>query len=336
MLIASCGPTEDDNPVDPKERSGNGLIILNEGGFQRGNASISFLPEEAYTTNTEEKIEASASVFAEANGTLLGDVGHSMTMIGEYLYVVVNNSGLIRVLEPETFKEVAQIKGFNSPRYIVPVDDSKAYVSDLYSNRISIVDLTLNSITGEIPLRGMTEKLLVYRHEVYVANNKNKHVFTIDIATDSITDSIDIGGYCNDLHLYKAQVAAVRNAYSDGLNEGAIVVINTLSHTLSTISEFDFDEKMWYARSFAIDNGIYVVLGQSVVEFKSGILKELFEMSDVTANNISVWNEHVWISNAKDYQQKGVLQEYSMTGELLSEHPVGTIPSQVLYYEKPG
>jgi len=335
MFIASCGPTEDDDPIDAKERSGNGLIILNEGGFQRGNASMSFLPEEAYTTDTEDNIEASTSVFEEANGTLLGDVGHSMTMIGEYLYVVVNNSGLIRVLEPGTFKEIAQIKGFNSPRYIVPVDEKRAYVSDLYSNFISIVHLESHSIIGEIPLRGMTEKMLVYRHEVYVANNKNKHIFTIDIATDSITDSIDIGGHCNELHLYKAQVAAVRNAHSEGLNKGAIVVINTLSHTLSTISEFDFDEKMWYARSFAIDNGIYVVLGQSVFEFKSGILKKLFEMSNVTANNISLWNGNVWISNAKDYQQKGVLQEYSMTGELLSEHAVGTIPSQVLYYKKP-
>lgn len=334
--LASCGVDDDDNKPTNPDLSGNGLIVLNEGGFHKGNASMGFVPEEAFGPTPVEDAMAIDGIFEEANNFVLGDVGHSMTQIGDYLYVVVNNSGMIRVVDPATLKQVAQIEGFTSPRYIEPVNETKAYVSDLYSNHISIVNLTTHQITGTIPLKGMTEKLLLYRNEVYVANNKNQHVFVIDIETDSITDSIDIGGYCNELYLYKAQVAAVRNTHTVGTVAGAVVVINTLSHTLSTITEFEYNDKMWYNRSFAADNTIYLLAGASVFQFQSGLMSKLFETSQVTANNISVWNGSIWISNAKDYQQKGMLHQYSMTGDLLSTHATGVIPGQVLFYEKPG
>lgn len=335
LLLNSCSKDDkgDDGPAD-LNLSGNGLIVLNEGGFQRGNASMGFVPEEAFGPEALEGANAQHGLFQERNGFLLGDIGHSMKQIGEYLYVVVNNSGIIRVLEPESFQQVAQIEGFTSPRYIEPITETKAYVSDLYSNKISIVDLNKREITGSIPLRGMSEKMLVYRKEVYVANNKNPHVFVIDIETDSITDSINIGGFCNELHLYKAQVAAVRNTKTVEDNTGAIVVINTLSHSLSTITEFEYDDKMWYNRSFAVDNSIYLLAGASVFHFESGLMTKLFETTQVTGNGIYVWQDAIWISNAKDYQQKGALEQYSMDGELLSTSATGIIPGQVMYFEK--
>lgn len=61
-------------------------------------------------------------------------------------YIVVNNSGKIEVCNPTNLLRVATITGFTSPRFIVPVSASKAYVSDYISNSISIVNLVNNTV----------------------------------------------------------------------------------------------------------------------------------------------------------------------------------------------
>jgi len=330
VFIASCG-AEDDQP-EPEPLSGSGLIVLNEGGFQKGNSSITFIPEEAFSENSGVDVELEFELFEKENGIPLGDVGHSIVSINDLLYVVMNNSGMIRVLDPENFSEKARIEGLTSPRYIVPISDSKAYVSDLYANAISIVDLNSHQVTGQIQLRGKTEKMVVYRNEVYVSNNENEHIFTIDIETDSITDSINIGGYSNELFIYKAQVAAIRNAQSVEDVKGAIVIINTLSHTLSTITEFEYDEKMWYARGFSNStNSLYFAVGSTVYHFETGIITKLFDTEGFSPYNLFVLDDNIWLTDAKDYQQRGEVIQYNSSGERMSSFTTGVIPNQLLF-----
>lgn len=72
-----------------------------------GNASLSYYnPEMKHVEN---------EVFARANGMKLGDVAQSMVIHKGVGWIVVNNSGVIFAIDPNTFKEIGRITGFTSP-----------------------------------------------------------------------------------------------------------------------------------------------------------------------------------------------------------------------------
>ena len=114
------------------EVTGKGLFITNEGNFMYGNASLSYYnPEMKHVEN---------EVFARANGMKLGDVAQSMVIHKGVGWIVVNNSGVIFAIDPNTFKEIGRITGFTSPRYIHFLSDEKAYVTQIWDPRIYIVN----------------------------------------------------------------------------------------------------------------------------------------------------------------------------------------------------
>ena len=104
-------------PMPPGEEP-EGVFIVCEGNFMYGNASLSFyLPSSGELQN---------EVFARANGMKLGDVAQSMTIHDGTAYIVVNNSGIVFGIDPETFRIERVIRGIGSPRYIC-FNDSVAY-----------------------------------------------------------------------------------------------------------------------------------------------------------------------------------------------------------------
>lgn len=196
FFFTACSDDVDDTTTPPVDIGfTNGVFILNEGNFQSGDASIDFLHKADMTI--------SESIFSTANNLPLGDVAQSMTIFDGNAYIVVNNSSKIEVVNAETFVSVATIEGLTSPRYILPVGEQKAYVSDLFSGSISIVNLMTNTVTGSIPLAGWSEEMLLSGGEVFVTSICSEYLYVIDVATDAVTDSVAIGYAANSLELDK-------------------------------------------------------------------------------------------------------------------------------------
>ena len=171
---------------------GHGLFITNEGNFQYGNATLSF-----YDTQTR-KIDN--EVFFRANDQKLGDVAQSMTMYGGLGWIVVNNSHVIFAIDPVTFKEVGRITNLTSPRYIHFLSDEKAYVTQIWDNRIFIVNPKRFEITGYIDCPGMTmetgstEQMVQYGKYVYVnCWSYQNRLLKIDTETDKVVDELVVG-----------------------------------------------------------------------------------------------------------------------------------------------
>ena len=146
------------------EVTGKGLFITNEGNFMYGNASLSYYnPEMKHVEN---------EVFARANGMKLGDVAQSMVIHKGVGWIVVNNSGVIFAIDPNTFKEIGRITGFTSPRYIHFLSDEKAYVTQIWDPRIYIVNPKTYQITGYVETdmdyeSGSTEQMVQYGKYVF-------------------------------------------------------------------------------------------------------------------------------------------------------------------------
>ncbi|MFT6747540.1 MAG: hypothetical protein ACJAZ2_001893, partial [Glaciecola sp.] len=140
FVVCSCKKDRPEENVFVSEISGEqGVYIGSEGNFQFGNASLSY-----YDINSNE---ISPKVYENANGSKVGDVLQSIHQKGNTLYLVVNNSGKVELIDQFTFKNKGTISGFSSPRYFLTVSNSKAYVTDLYASAIAVVDLNKLEIT---------------------------------------------------------------------------------------------------------------------------------------------------------------------------------------------
>jgi hypothetical protein len=161
LSVVSCSCTK--NPPDENDSflSGSGVFILNEGNFNWGNGSLSFYSYDSAKIYNE--------LFLDINGRPLGDVPNSM-IINDYLaYIVVNNSGKIEVINRNSLESVATITGLISPRYMAIVNNSKAYVTSMYSDSVAIINLIDYSVSGYINLRRSSENIIVSGNKAFVS-----------------------------------------------------------------------------------------------------------------------------------------------------------------------
>lgn len=98
------------------------LFVLNEGQMGSNNASLDMLrlSDANYITGVFKKMNPS-------EGASLGDVGNDIAVIGDELWIVVNNSGIVEVLSAKDETELAAIQ-VPMPRNLA-YDDNYVYVS---------------------------------------------------------------------------------------------------------------------------------------------------------------------------------------------------------------
>ena len=165
LSLTSCMKWDYGDAVEDFNATGAGLFITNEGNFQYGNATLSYYDPATKQVHNE--------IFFRANGMKLGDVAQSMTIYDNKGWVVVNNSHVIFAIDLNTFKEVGRIENLTSPRYIHFLSDEKAYVTQLWDNRIFIINPKKYEITGYIQVpdmtmeSGSTEQMVQYGKYVY-------------------------------------------------------------------------------------------------------------------------------------------------------------------------
>ncbi len=189
FLLAGCvkdKPRTDPDPVTPVGR--NLVYIANEGSLNNGNSSLSVF-------DTDQDIVLN-DVYTKANNQPLGDIFQSMTAAGDYLYLAINNSDKIAVIDRETYKLVTSIS-VRKPRYMLQVPGNKMYVSSLYYPEVHIIDLGSNQVTSTIKLPyPNTEGMVQLNDKVYVCcwDTACNYLYEIDLHTASVRDSILLAG----------------------------------------------------------------------------------------------------------------------------------------------
>ncbi len=317
------------------EASECGLFICNEGNFQYGNATLSYYNPDTRTIENE--------VFYRANAMKLGDVAQSMTIYDNRGWIVVNNSHVIFAIDLDTFREVGRITGLTSPRYIHFISDEKAYVTQIWDNRIFIINPRRYEITGyiEVPRmtmeQGSTEQMVQRGKYLYVnCWSYQNRILKIDTETDTIVTELEVGIQPTSLAMdCNGKLWTVTDGGYDGSPYGyerpALYRIDPETMTIEAMFEF----KRGDAPSEVQLNGS----GDTIY----WINDDIWAM-DVTATNVPVRpfldsrgtiyygltvdpvNEDVYIADAIDYTQPGKVYRYTKQGELVDEFYVGIIP----------
>lgn len=232
FLFSACVKDKPNNPIQPQVQlsSAKKVYIINEGPFQNnGTGSLSL-----YDTGTKEEIE---NFYETQNQSQIGNVLQSINFINGDYYLVVNNANKIIVCDNQ-FKKKALITNLTSPRYILDVTNQKAYVSDLYANAISIVNLNSNAKIGSIPCSGKTEKMVLLYNKVFVTNSDKEYVYVINTLTDQITDSILVGKDAASLVIDKQDRVWVLASGEAAKSPGVLTRINPLSNQVELSLSF--------------------------------------------------------------------------------------------------
>lgn len=335
LLLCGCMRWDYDEPSEGMADYDPGLFIVNEGNFQYGNATLSFYNP---ATNQVEN-----EIFYRANGMKLGDVAQSMTIHDNTGWIVVNNSHVVFAIDTDTYKEKGRIENLTSPRYIHFVSDEKAYVSQIWDNRIFIVNPQTYSITGYIMVpemasqSGSTEQMVQIGKYVYCnCWSYQNRIIRIDTETDEVTGSLTIGIQPNSLVADRYnRLWTITDGGYDGSPYGyeAPTLYCIDPDNFQVVKMFQF--KLGESPSELLINGegdtIYWIndsIWEMSVEATSLPMTPVIESRDTKFYGLTIDPEtgEMYVADAIDYSQPGMIYRYSAEGVLITEFYAGVSP----------
>lgn len=344
-VLGSCSKS----PVDTLYfdfKGDRGVYILSEGNFMYGNSSLSF-----YVPVTKRVYN---QVFQARNGAPLGDVAQSMLLWRDLGFIVVNNSGKIYVIDSHTAEFKGSISGLSSPRYVHVVNDQKAYVTDLYGKKITIFNPQSFQVTGFIKVdnsksefnQHATEQMVQYKNLVFTnCWSYDNKILIIDSDTDDLIDSVEVFKQPNSMVLDKENKLWV---LTDGGFEGS-----PYGYERAGLLKIDAESRE-IERSFRFADGDYpsnlcinptkdtlFFINRHVWKMPVSATR-IPDRPFIESDYISLYggfyslgidplNSEIYVGDAIDHRQNGIIHRFSPGGSLIDEFKVGISPGNFAF-----
>ncbi len=327
ILCNACKKNDEPTPTAPVQLTpAIGEYILSEGGFGSNNTKLSF-----YNNATNTVV---GDFFAQQNPTItggLGDTGNDMIVYGGKLYIVMNVSGRVTVLNASnaTFiKSIGFIEaGVNKqPRYAVAVR-GKVYVT-AYDNKVSVIDTSSLNIVKTIPVGPNPEGIAASDNYLYVANSgglnavPDSTVSLIDLNTETEIKKIKVGLNPNKIEINQAGNIFVTAYGNFGNIPPSISVINGSTNTngINLGPNFSYSHIRIFGDIAYVYNN-YGCAGTAKV-FNSAtntiVRNEFITDGTVITTpygiNVDDLNGDVYIADAKNYVSAGSVTCFSSAG----------------------
>lgn len=310
-----------------------------------GNASLSFYDPSLETVKNQ--------VFFNSNEFPVGDVLQSMTIIDSLGYLVINNSGKIFVINTHTMRHVATIPGFTSPRYMLPIDNTTAYLSDLYNDHITMIDLQTNEIKGSIDIHASSEEMIMLGDNVYVCSwSFNNKVYKIETTNHSVADSLAVAMQPNSIVVDKEDNIWVLSdgGYPDmpGSEVPALTCIDPETFTVIKLLSFT-DERSSPSELTINPTGdmLYYINNTPANTGKTnGVFEQAIEAGELSSEPFIPSSGRlfyglgcdpktgaIYVSDAIDHIQKGWVFRFTSSASVLDSFKVDIIPGAFCFKE---
>lgn len=320
----------------------NGMLVLCEGLFQQNNSSISWVDFSSGEINN--------SFFLNKAERALGDTGNEIKRYGGKIYIVVNVSSTIEVLDANTFASIKQISmvsnGISKQPRQITFKGSKAYVT-CYDGYVDVIDTTALNVQNRIKVGDNPEGLSIDGNKLFVANsgglnypNVDSTLSVIDLTTETELEKITVG-----INPGSVKVDGNGDVYVISRGDyGAIPsrMVRVDANTNTVIETFPFDA------SGIIEHGSEFLISYYNNSTSATTLK-LFNPSsetiaasdylDLSAVN-TMYNvqsypsqDRIYIMDAMNYTNSGYVHVYNQSGTFLTSYHVGLNPNSIVVYD---
>ena len=204
-VMTSCSD-DNDGPETYLQEYSTGAYVVNSGNMY--NKIESSLTAIDYASST-----ATQKVFKAANGRPLGDTANDGIVYGNKIYLAVDQSNTIEVIDKKTKRSIKQIKTTEllgnaegvHPRHII-ADGGKVYFTT-YGGYVAAVDTTSFALQKKWQVGSCPEGLVIGNGNLYVANSNygagGGNISCINLSNDNV-ETKNIEGVNNPTSIYCA------------------------------------------------------------------------------------------------------------------------------------
>ena len=335
LLFISCSDENGDD-VDPPSSGEyeNGYFVTNEGPFQNGSGTITFVGDDG---------TAEQSVYKNVNDEDLGNIVQSMVMNDNNAYILVNNSHKVVVVNRYTMERITIIEGtnINNPRYFV-IYNNVGYISnwgdpnDPSDDFIAVIDLSTNEVVQTIPVGEGPENMVVSNDLLFVnlagGYNQNDEVISIDLRTNEVKTTITVGEVPNSSSVDFLRTVWVlcggNPSWTGNETAGRLYKITESDTSYFEFEPGDHPEHLTYG-----DGKLYYNLNGKVYEMVISDKKlptEKMDGLDGYFYTLKFNDEKLYATDAGDFASEGTLKVFDIASDkLLETITTGIIPGDV-------
>ena len=348
MFFVSCSNDDNPTPEVPLGNYDNGVLILNEGGFNHGDASVSYIASDFSAQQND--------IFSIVNPTItLGDTGQDIGLKDEKAYIVLNVSNKIQIVNRYTMQNITSItEGLKNPRYIA-FANGKGYVTNWGDGKnpdddyVAVIDLSSNTVTSKIPVLEGPERIIEKDGKLYVAQTGGygygTKITVIDVATNKVTSTVTVGDVPDSIQIENGNLWVACSGNPSYVkaplvqSAGSLVKVSLATNqVLNTYAYTDVTKSV--SNLVLVGNDAYYTSGSGIYKFAlSGTaLPETQSFSTLEQGVYGVYSfaineNNIYVGDAGNYQNNGKVYVYSMTGKLNKTFSVGVIPAGFYFNE---
>lgn len=237
LVVASC--QDDDVSYIDQEISYSGILVANEGSFNKPDATVDYLSSDLGVSQKD--------IYRTANNESIGDVLQTIGFKGTNAYFIINNNNKVIIANRFNLKKNAEItSNIASPRYIA-FSESQYYITNnnfFDVKKLNIYNNADNTFIKSINFERYAEKVVEASGNIVVQtdgstydSNFNElptgHTITIVKPTTNAVDktiTLPDNGIIKDLVSYEGSAYAISSTATDSY----IYKINTATGNITT------------------------------------------------------------------------------------------------------
>lgn len=340
LLIAGC----QSNPAEPSgsiPTAPKGVYVVNEGNFQRANASLTF-----YVPDSNKAYQ---NVFTLANGRELGDTGNDIAIYGDKAYIVVSGSQKVEVISTIDHKSVGTLKlpGQRTPYGIVVLSDAKAYVTNLLDSSVTAFNpSTLQIVFDRLRVGANPQGIASSNGKIYVCNSGYGYDNTLTVlnaGTGTLIKTIVIGDGPSEIGAGPNNVLVVkcdgRPDFANSANDtpGSISIINSendviISKTILPLVTYGHPGQMSVSsKGYGYFSGKTGIIRFSYTPSTLNIEGTPFSAMQAYSLSIDDVTDHLYATDPKDFVQLGEVAIIDSKGIEIKRFTTGIIPGAIAF-----
>ena len=353
-VMTSCSD-DNDGPETYLQEYSTGAYVVNSGNM--GSNIESSLTAIDYASST-----ATQNVFKAANGRTLGNTANDGIVYGNKIYLAVDQSNTIEVIDKTTKKSIKQINTTEllgkaegaEPRHII-ADGGKVYFTT-YGGYVAAVDTTDFALQKKWQVGSYPEGLVIGKGNLYVANsnygNGGGNISCINLSNDNV-ETKNIEGVNNPTSIYYAAglLYVLDNQYYDAsfnaYGENSLRTVEFAQGTSQKVADGNYAACVTTGAATTARTSVekvrphFFVLNApyggtpSVSVFVAGITQpQPMTLSEMPVSPCGIFadplNGHIFVlsyrlgdSGYADYNGNGYVVEYDSAGQKLHEYETG-------------